>query len=94
MGVFIIEQMLVGTIQTLIMVAFVLPYDIVTAAIILLTLIIGIMVNIVTQKKTDLLTERLLGLKLDLSSKMLEYVKGIGVTKAFGKEKNTVKELN
>ena len=94
MGVFIIEQLLVGTIQTLIIVAFVLPYDIVTATIILLTLIIGIMVNIVTQKKTDLLTERLLGLKLDLSSKMLEYVKGIGVTKAFGKEKNTVKELN
>lgn len=93
-GVMIIEQMLVGTIQTLIMVVFVLPYDFVTAGIILLTLIIGIMVNMITQKKTDKLTEKLLGLKLNLSSKMLEYVKGIGITKAFGKDKNTVKELN
>lgn len=94
MGVFIIEQMLVGTIQTLIMVAFVMPYDFVTAVIILLTLIAGISVNMITQRKTDRLTERLLGLKLDLSSKMLEYVRGIGITKAFGKDKNTVKELN
>ena len=94
MGVFIIEQMLVGTIQTLIMVAFVMPYDFVTAVIILLTLIAGISVNMITQRKTDRLTERLLGLKLDLSSKMLEYVRGIGITKAFRKDKNTVKELN
>ncbi len=94
MGVFIIEQMLVGTIQTLIMVAFVMPYDFVTAVIILLTLIVGISVNMITQRKTDRLTERLLGLKLDLSSKMLEYVRGIGITKAFRKDKNTVKELN
>jgi len=94
MGVFIIEQMLVGTIQTLIMVAVVMPYDFVTAVIKLLTLIAGISVNMITQRKTDRLTERLLGLKLDLSSKMLEYVRGIGITKAFGKDKNTVKELN
>ncbi|MGF0096605.1 ABC transporter ATP-binding protein [Peptoniphilus sp. SGI.035] len=93
-GVFIIEQMLVGTIQTLIMVIFMLPYDFVTAVIILLTLIVGIVVNLLTQKSTDQLTERLLGLKLDLSEKMLEYVKGIGITKAFGKDQNTVKELN
>ena len=93
-GVFIIEQMLVGTIQTLIMVIFMLPYDFVTAIIILLTLIVGIVVNLLTQKSTDQLTERLLGLKLDLSEKMLEYVKGIGITKAFGKDQNTVKELN
>ena len=93
-GVMIIEQMLVGTIQTLIMFIFVLPYDSITALIILLTLIFGIMVNMITQKKTDRLTERLLGLKLDLSSKMLEYVRGIGITKAFGKDQNTVNELN
>ncbi len=93
-GIPIIEQMIVGTLQTLIMVLFILPYDFVTAAIILVTLIIGILVNMVTQKKTDRLTEKLLGLKLNLSSKMLEYVKGIGVTKAFGKDENTVKELN
>ena len=93
-GVPIIELMLVGTIQTLIMVAFVLPYDFVTAAIILLTLIVAVIVNMLAQKKTDRLTERLLGLKLDLSSKMLEYVKGIGITKAFGKDRNTVEELN
>ena len=93
-GVFIIEQMLVGTIQTLIMVIFILPYDFATAIIILLTLIIGTLVNLFTQKSTDQLTERLLGLKLDLSEKMLEYVNGIGITKAFGKDQNTVKELN
>lgn len=93
-GVFIIEQMLVGTIQTLIMVIFILPYDFATAIIILLTLIVGTLVNLFTQKSTDQLTERLLGLKLDLSEKMLEYVNGIGITKAFGKDKNTVKELN
>ena len=93
-GVPIIEQILVGTIQTLIMVIFVLPYDFITAVIILLTLIVGVIVNLITQKKTDQLTKKLLGLKLDLSEKMLEYVRGIGVTKAFGKDKNTVKELN
>jgi len=31
---------------------------------------------------------------LDLSSKIIEYVKGIGIIKAFGKDENTVKELN
>lgn len=93
-GVPIIEQILVGTIQTVIMVLFVLPYDFITAIIILLTLVVGMAVNLLTQKKTDQLTEKLLGLKLNLSEKMLEYVKGIGVTKAFGKDENTVKELN
>ena len=93
-GVLIIEQMLVGTIQTLIMVLFVLPYDFITAIIIFLTLIVGVLVNISTQKKTDILTGKLLGLKLDLSSKIIEYVKGIGIIKAFGKDENTVKELN
>lgn len=93
-GVLIIEQMLVGMIQTLIMVLFVLPYDFITAIIIFLTLIVGVLVNISTQKKTDMLTGKLLGLKLDLSSKMLEYVRGIGITKAFGKDENTVKELS
>jgi len=56
-GVFIIEQMLVGTIQTLIMVIFILPYDFATAIIILLTLIVGTLVNLFTQKSTDQLTE-------------------------------------
>ena len=78
----------------MIMVLFVLPYDFITAIIIFLTLIVGVLVNISTQKKTDILTGKLLGLKLDLSSKMLEYVRGIGITKAFGKDENTVKELN
>ena len=86
--------MLVGTIQTMIMVLFVLPYDLITAIIILLTLIVGVLVNMSTQKKTDILTGKLLGLKLDLSSKIIEYVKGIGIIKAFGKDENTVKELN
>lgn len=93
MGVVIIELMLVGAIQTFIMVLFILPYDPLTALIILITLIIGLVVNMSTQKKTDRLTEKLLGLKLSLSSKMLEYVRGIGITKAFGKDQNTVKEL-
>lgn len=31
---------------------------------------------------------------MDLSSKIIEYVKGIGIIKAFGKDENTVKELN
>ena len=75
MAVLIIEQMLVGTIQTMIMVLFVLPYDLITAIIILLTLIVGVLVNMSTQKKTDILTGKLLRLKLDLSSKIIEYVK-------------------
>ena len=86
--------MLVGTIQTIIIVLFVLPYDLITAIIILLTLIVGVLVNMSTQKKTDILTGKLLRLKLDLSSKIIEYVKGIGIIKAFGKDENTVKELN
>ena len=48
-GVLIIEQMLVGTIQTIIIVLFVLPYDLITAIIILLTLIVGVLVNMSTQ---------------------------------------------
>jgi ABC transporter, ATP-binding protein len=30
---------------------------------------------------------------LDLSSKIIEYVKGIGIIKAFGKDENTVKRI-
>lgn len=92
-GVIIIEQILLGTIQTLIMVIFITPYDFVSALIILSTLIVAIIVNVSYQKKVDQFTKKLLGLKLDLSGRMLEYVKGIGVSKSFGKNENTVKEL-
>ncbi|MGT2911574.1 ABC transporter ATP-binding protein [Streptococcus cameli] len=93
-GVMMIEQILVGAIQTFIMVIFVLPYDIVTAIIVLITLGSGMLVSLFTQRKTDQLTETLLDLKLDLNTKTLEYVKGIGITKSFSKEKETAKELN
>ena len=86
--------MLVGMLQTCIMVIFILPYDGITALIVLLTLMLGIGVNYLTQKRSDELTEKLLGLKLALSSTMLEYVKGMSVTKSFGQDRNTVRELH
>lgn len=92
-GVMIIEQMLVGIIQTLIMIVWILPFDFISGIIILLTLAVAIAVNMASQKQADNLTQKLLGLKLDLNTKVLEYVKGIAITKSFGKNENTAKEL-
>lgn len=93
-GVLIVEQMLVGMIQTSLMMLFMIPFDPVTGGIIFLTLLAGTGVNLLSQKRVDRLTERLLGLKLKLNSRMLEYVRGIGVTKAFGTDEKTLGELN
>lgn len=84
-GIFIIEVMLVGIIQTIIMAVFMIPFDIITGLIIIATLLIGIFLNKLFQNKSDKLTRKLLGYKLELNSSMLEYIQGIGVIKAFGK---------
>lgn len=93
-GVLILEQMLVGVIQTFLMMIFMIPFDFVTGMIILCTLAAATGVGLLSQKRVDRLTERLLGLKLKLNARMLEYVRGIGVTKAFGADEKTLGELN
>ena len=86
-GVYIIEMLLVGLIQTSIMAIFMLPYDMVTGFIILTTLLFGIVCNSLFQKKADELTKKLLGYKMKLNAIALEYIQGIGVLKAFGQGK-------
>lgn len=92
-GVMIIEQLLVGMIQTFVMMVFVMTFDFMTGIIIFFTLLLGIIVNTLTQNKVDNLTTKLLEIKLSLNSKMIEYVKGISVTKAFSKSKGIIKDL-
>lgn len=93
-GVFIIEKLLTGIIQTAIMLAFMLPYDPQTAALILAVLLCGIYANTLSQKKLDALTTNLLRLKLDLNAHILEYVKGLGVIKAFGRSEGILGRLH
>lgn len=93
-GIYIIEIMLVGIIQTIIMAIFMLPFDPITGVIILSVLVFGMICNQIFQNKSDSLTRRLLGLKLDLNSATLEYVQGIGVVKAFGKSNQALKNIN
>lgn len=92
-GVNIIEMMFVGIIQTAIMACFMLPFDIITGAIILVTLMIGLLINKVFQNKADQLTKKLQKLKIELNSNTLEFVKGIGVIKSFGKNKEMLRDL-
>ena len=91
--IMIIEMMVAGTIQTVVMALFVLPYDTVTGFIILVTLIVSIAFNNLFQKKTDAVTTKLTELKLSLQTAVLEYVQGIGVVKAFGKTGEAVKNV-
>lgn len=84
-GVNIIEMMFVGIIQTVIMACFMLPFDFITGVIILITLMVGLLVNAVFQNKADQLTKKLQKLKIELNTNTLEFVKGIGVIKSFGK---------
>lgn len=93
-GILIIEIMLVGVIQTAIMAIFMIPFDVVTGIIILVTLILGILSNGLFQKKSDRLTKKLLGLKIDLNAATLEYVQGIGVIKAFGQGNKAMTNIN
>ena len=93
-GVFIITALITGTIQTVIMGLFILPFDIITGLIILATIFIGIVINSLVQNKADKLTSVLLKIKIKLSADTLEYVKGISVLKAFGKNKEAAKDLH
>ena len=92
-GVNIIEMMFVGIIQTVIMACFMLPFDFITGVIILITLMIGLFVNAVFQNKADQLTKKLQKLKVELNANTLEFVKGIGVIKSFGKNKEILGDL-
>lgn len=92
-GFTIITFLLVGVIHTVIMAAFMLPFDWPTGCIILITLGFGMAVNGLAQKKLDSLTSVLLKLKVNLAADTLEYAKGIGVLKAFGQNKQGVLDL-
>ena len=92
-GVNIIEMIFVGIIQTVIMACFMLPFDFITGVIILITLIVGLLVNAVFQNKADQLTKKLQKLKIELNANTLEFVKGIGVIKSFGKNKEMLGDL-
>lgn len=93
-GFIIIEAMFVGTIQTAVMALFIIPYDPVTGIIVLITLITGLSINGLAQSKSDLMSSKLLGLKMNLNADTLEYVKGISVLKAFGKNREGVSDIN
>lgn len=93
-GVYIIEMLLVGLIQTGIMAIFMIPFDWITGAIILATLVLSILINNLFQKKADSLTKKLLDLKINLNAATLEYVQGIGVIKAFLQGDKSIKSLN
>lgn len=93
-GIYIIEIMLVSIIQTIIMAMFMLPFDLITGGIIIIVLMFGMICNQIFQNKSDLLTRKLLGLKLDLNSATLEYVQGIGVVKAFGKSNQALNNID
>ena len=92
-GVLIITAMITGTIQTVMMGIFIFPFDMITGLIILATIAIGLLINSLVQNKMDRLTKVLLKIRINLSAKTLEYVKGISVLKAFGKNKEVAKEL-
>lgn len=92
-GVFIITALIAGTIQIVMMGIFIFPFDMITGFIILATIAIGLFINSLVQNKMDRLTTVLLKIRINLSAKTLEYVKGISVLKAFGKNKEIAKEL-
>ena len=89
----ILEMMLAGSIQTVIMALFVFPYDMVTGGIIFITLVVATLFNNLFQKKTDAVTTKLTKLKLQLHTDILEYVQGIGVVKAFGRTSEAIKNV-
>ena len=93
-GVNIIETFFVGVIQTAIMAVFMLPFDIITGCIILGTLMLGMISNALFQHKADQLTQKLQSLKVNLTANTLEYIKGIGVIKSFGKGREMLEELD
>ena len=92
-GVMIIEMMFSGYAITIVMMFFVFTYDKITALIILITLVIATAANGVGQRYANRFTERIQDLKLALGSAVLEYVQGMGVTKAFSKDESTLKKL-
>ena len=92
-GVLIITALISGTIQTVMMGIFIFPFDMITGLIILATIAIGLLINNLVQNKMDKLTTVLLKIRINLSAKTLEYVKGISVLKAFGKNKEVAKEV-
>ena len=92
-GVLIITALIAGTIQTIMVGIFIFPFDMITGFIILATIAVGLFINSLVQNKMDRLTTVLLKIRINLSAKTLEYVKGISVLKAFGKNKEVAKEV-
>ena len=92
-GVLIITALIAGTIQTIMVGIFIFPFDMITGFTILATIAVGLFINSLVQNKMDRLTTVLLKIRINLSAKTLEYVKGISVLKAFGKNKEVAKEV-
>ncbi len=91
--IIIIEVMLAGFIQTAIMMSFMFCFDVITGIIIAVTLVLGLLINAMFQKVADAKTTKLLKYKIALHADVLEFVKGIGVIKAFGKSKVALKKV-
>lgn len=92
-GILIIEGVVVGVLQTIIMGVFIIPFDFVTGCIVIITIIIGTLGNLIVQNKTDKYAKRLQRYKVNLNSTTLEYIMGIGVVKAFGKTEKILNKI-
>lgn len=92
-GFYIIEHSISGILQTAMMTICIFIFDWQTGLLTLAGLLISVLVNRVSQKKIDRLTQGLQDCHLRLDSAMLEFVQGMGVVKAFGKGKQAFSKI-
>ena len=92
-GFYIIEHTLSGVLQSIMMTLCIFIFDWQTGLITLAGIFVSMLINRVSQKKIDRLTQGLQDCRLGLDSAMLEFVQGMGVIKAFGKAQQAFSKI-
>lgn len=92
-GGLFLQQILFGTIQTLVTAIFIIFYDFKAGLIILATLFLALFINNIFQPANDRASGKLFFLSIKLNADILEYISGIGVIKSFGKNNDILKNL-
>lgn len=92
-GFYIIEHTISGVLQSVMMTLCIFVFDWQTGLITLAGILVSMLINQISQKKIDQLTQGLQDCRLGLDSAMLEFVQGMGVIKAFGQAQQAFSKI-
>ncbi len=93
-GFYIIEHLISGVLQTLIMCLGVFMFDVPTGIVAIIGIVTAYVYNHTSQKCSDTMTSKLSDAKVELDHSVIEYIRGISVVKSFGKSHRISQRVN